>query len=276
MNPDLARVLAVIASLAALLALQWRFGYRRDARWRSMLDNLLVALSGSVLLRLLVPVGTVGTALWAQSRGIGVLNLIELDGIAAVAVTIVLMDFAIWAQHVASHRWAWLWRLHRVHHVATRFEATLGLRFHPLEILLSLVWKLALVVALGLPAAGIALYETLLALAALWSHADLALPPCVERAVSAVLVTPTWHRVHHSPARDCTDSHYGNLLTAWDRLFRTRPSASPADQHAMAIGLEHWRDDADQRALALLLNPFRSTPHRNAAIAVETETTPHA
>ena len=260
MNPDLVRLAAVVALLILLLALQWRFGFRGDMRGRAMLDNLLVALSGSVLLRPLVPIGAVGAALWADARGLGLFHAIGLDGAPALIATVVLMDLAVWAQHVASHRWAWLWRLHRVHHVATRFEATLGLRFHPLEILVSLGWKMALAIALGLPAAGVALYETLLALAALWSHADLALPPRVERAVSAVVVTPTWHRVHHAPERDCTDSHYGNLLTAWDRLFRTRPSAPPTNQCSMPIGLKRWRDDADQRWTALLLNPFRRAP----------------
>jgi sterol desaturase/sphingolipid hydroxylase (fatty acid hydroxylase superfamily) len=257
MNPDVLRLLAVLALLAALLALQWRFGFRGDMRARTMLDNLLVAVTGSGLLRLLVPATTVGAALWAQSRGFGLFPALGLDGGAAVVTTIVLMDLAIWAQHLVFHKVPWLWRLHRVHHVATRFEATLGLRFHPLEIVVSLAWKLLLVVALGLPVAAIVLYETLLALASLWSHADLALPPRVERAVSAVVVTPTWHRVHHAPDRTCTDSHYGNLLTLWDRLFRTRPLAPPTDQRAMAIGLEAWRDDADQRWDALLLNPFR-------------------
>jgi len=260
MNPDALRLSAVLALLALLLFLQWRFGYRHDMRVRSMANNLFVALAGSGLLRLLVPVGTVVAAIWAQSRGIGLFPAIGLEGAAAVVVTLVLMDLALWAQHVASHKWAWFWRLHRVHHVATRFEATLGLRFHPLEILVSLAWKMLLVVALGLPAAGIALYEIALALAAIWTHADLALPPRVERAVSAVLVTPTWHRVHHSTERDCTDSHYGNLLTLWDRLARTLPKTLPADQRSMAIGLESWRAEADQRWTALVLNPFRRTP----------------
>lgn len=260
MNPDLLRLSAVLGLLALLLALQWRFGYRRDMQLRAMLDNLLLALAGSGLLRLLVPLGTVGAALWAQSQGLGLFPAIGLDGTAAVVVTLLLMDAAIWAQHVAAHRWAWFWRLHRVHHCATRFEATLGLRFHPLEIAVSLVWKVALVIAFGLPAAGIALYEVLLALAALWTHADLALPPRIERAVSTVLVTPTWHRVHHSPERNCTDSHYGNLLTLWDRLANTRPARLPADQQHMQIGLEYQREDDEQRVWRLLTNPFRHAP----------------
>jgi sterol desaturase/sphingolipid hydroxylase (fatty acid hydroxylase superfamily) len=262
MTPDLLRLAAVVCVLIALLWLQHRFGYRRDMQWRTMADNLLVALAGSGLLRLLVPAGTVGAALWVQSRGIGLFPALGIDGVIAVLATLVLMDAAIWAQHVASHRWAWLWRLHRIHHVATRFDTTLGLRFHPLEILLSLGWKVLLVVAFGLPASGVALYETLLVIAALWTHADVALPPRMERAVSTVLVTPTWHRVHHSPERACTDSHYGNLLTLWDRLARTRPQAPPADQRAMRIGLEDWRADADQRWTALLMNPFRPLPRR--------------
>jgi sterol desaturase/sphingolipid hydroxylase (fatty acid hydroxylase superfamily) len=271
MNADLLRLAAVLGLLALLLVLQWRFGFRHEMRGRTMFDNLVVAATGSGLLRLLVPIGTVGAALWAHSQGFGLFPTLGLEGMGAIIATVVLMDLAIWAQHVASHRWPWLWRLHRVHHVATRFEATLGLRFHPLEIFVSLGWKLLLVAALGLPAAGIALYETLLALAALWTHADLALPPRLERTVSAVLVTPTWHRVHHSPERACTDSHYGNLLTAWDRLFRTRPAVPPDNQRTMAIGLEGWRSDADQRWTALLLNPFRRAPR-----PAPTENAPHA
>lgn len=271
MNPDLLRLVAVLTLLGLLLVLQWRFAFRKEMRGRMLFDNLMVALAGSGLLRLLLPVGTVGVALWAQSQALGLFPALGLAGAGAIAATLVLMDLAIWAQHVAMHRWAWLWRLHRVHHVATRFEATLGLRFHPLEIVISLCWKLLLIVVFGLPAAGIALYETLLALAALWSHADLALPPRLERAVSVVLVTPTWHRVHHAPDRICTDSHYGNLLTAWDRLFRTRPELPPSDQRSMPIGLAAWRDDADQRWTALLLHPFRRAPR-----AATPETAPDA
>jgi sterol desaturase/sphingolipid hydroxylase (fatty acid hydroxylase superfamily) len=261
MNPDVLRLLAVIGLLAALLILERHYAYRRDADLRAMFDNLALAFLGSGVLRLMVPLGAVGVALWAEAHDVGLFPRIGLDGVFAIAATIVLMDAAIWAQHVAFHRLPWLWRLHRVHHVATRFETTLGLRFHPLEILISFAWKALLVISFGLPAVGVALYETLLVLAALWTHADLALPPRLERAVSAVLVTPTWHRVHHSPDRACTNSHYANLLTLWDRLCRTRPALAPADQRVMAIGLETWRDDADQRWPALLLNPFRRAPN---------------
>ena len=260
MNADLLRLAAVLGLLALLLGLQWRVGFRRDMRARVMLDNLAVALAGSGLLRVLVPVGTVGTALWAQAQGIGLFPALALDGVAAIMATVVLMDLAIWSQHVASHRWPWLWRLHRVHHVATRFEATLGLRFHPLEILVSLGWKLLLVVALGLPAAGIALYETLLALAALWTHADLALPPRLERALRWLVVTPYMHRIHHSVHRAETDSNFSFHLSLWDRLFGSYVDA-PRDGHAgMAIGLHEFRAPADQTLPALLLNPFRDPP----------------
>ena len=191
-----------------------------------------------------------------QNHGFGLLALTPWPGIIESALAIAVLDLAIYWQHRWFHQLPWLWRIHRVHHSDTQFEVTLGLRFHPAEILLSMLYKFAVIIALGPSAAAVALYEVLLATFALITHADVALPGQWDRRLRIVLVTPDWHRVHHSVHRNETDSNYGNLLTLWDRLFASR-IAQPRDGHpGMAIGLPQFRAPADQTLPALLRLPL--------------------
>jgi sterol desaturase/sphingolipid hydroxylase (fatty acid hydroxylase superfamily) len=203
-----------------------------------------------------MPLTAVAAAAIYKNLGIGLLNLYVWPAAMEYVLAVIALDFAMYWQHRLSHRIGWLWRIHRVHHVDTAFDTTLGLRFHPFEILLSMFYKLAIIAALGAPAAAVAVYELLLAAFALMTHADIAIPTRWDAALRRIVVTPDWHRVHHSVHHTETESNYGNMLTLWDRLFASA-LAQPSEGHSnMRLGLEHDRSAEQQTFPALLKMPL--------------------
>lgn len=253
------RPLLFLAVLLALLALESRAPRRAWAqpRWPRVARHIALVGIDTALLRLALPLLATGAAALAEARGFGLLHGLAVPPLPAFVLSLLLLDLAIWAQHVAMHRVPLLWRLHRVHHTDTDFDASTALRFHPLEIGLSMLWKIVLVLALGAPVATVATFELLLSACALFSHANLALPTRLDAALRRVLITPDVHRIHHSIHRDETDSNYGFSVVWWDRLFGTW-RAAPRDGHAtMTIGLDTFRAAPAQRLGALLLQPLR-------------------
>lgn len=251
--------LGVFAIAFAALALAERLWPRRsDARAAArQAVNLGLMLIDTALLRVVFPVMAVGFAAIVAARDGGLLPRLDLPGWAAVAVAFVLLDLVIYWQHRLFHRLPWLWRLHRVHHADLAFDTTLAVRFHPLEILLSMAIKFAAIAVIGAPPLAVLLFELALSVGALFTHADLRLPAAADRALRWLVVTPDMHRVHHSPDRDETDSNYGFHLSLWDRLFASYREAPRGGHRAMTIGLAEFRTPAEQRLHALLLNPFR-------------------
>lgn len=219
--------------------------------------HLLIAAMGTLLVRLAAPVAAVAAGALAWQHGIGLLPLLDAPMALAVPLSIVLLDLAIYWQHRIFHRVPLLWRMHRMHHADTTFEVSTAIRFHPLEILLSMWIKVAVVLLLGAPALAVLLFEILLNATALFSHADLRLPERLDRALRQVLVTPDMHRVHHSVERHETNSNYGFCLSIWDRLFGSYRERPREEQRRMPIGLEYFREEADTRVSALLVQPFR-------------------
>jgi sterol desaturase/sphingolipid hydroxylase (fatty acid hydroxylase superfamily) len=174
----------------------------------------------------------------------------------AIALSVVVLDLAIYGQHVAFHKLPVLWRLHRMHHSDVEIDTTTGVRFHPLEILLSMLYKIALIVVLGAPPAAVVLFELVLNATAMFNHGNVELPAAVDRVLRLAVVTPDMHRVHHSVHRDETESNYGFNLSVWDWLFATY-RAQPRDGHAaMVIGLPEFREARDRRLDRLLVQPF--------------------
>ena len=261
--------LAVMAALLVVLAAwQWLAPRRRDAslaRWRVNLG--LIAVS-TLITRLLLPVSAVIVAIWAQAHGFGLFNWLAVPTPLVVVLSLIVLDFAIYWQHRAFHASSLLWRAHRVHHADTGFDASLGLRFHPFEILPSALFKLGVVVALGTPPEAIAAYELVLLAMSLFTHADVALPRQWDAALRWLFVTPDWHRVHHSIERAETNSNYGNWLSIWDRIFGTY-IAQPRDGHVgMRIGLPVFREPRQQTLVAALVSPLLSetqVPENNDA-----------
>ncbi len=251
----LAVFLAVVLALALWEVLAPRLD-RPAERLRRWPGNLgLVALS-TLIIRLLVPVLPVGLAALAQARGWGLLNALPLPDLAAGLGTILLFDLAIYWQHVASHRWRWFWRLHRVHHADTVLDLTTAVRFHPLELLLSLAYKLLLVLALGPPAWAVLAFEILLNALPLFNHANVRLPLRLDRALRLAVVTPDMHRVHHSTDLREANTNFGFCFPWWDRAFATYQDQPARGHEGMAIGLNIFRDRAWAGLWRLLRMPF--------------------
>lgn len=226
-------------------------------RWRRWPGNLGIVVFNTLILRLLFPVSAVGLAVAAEAGGWGVLNLVEMPRWLAVVVAVVVLDFVIYLQHALFHAVPVLWRLHRMHHADLHFDVTTGARFHPIEIVLSMLIKLTFVSALGAPPEAVVLFEVLLNATAMFNHGNVRLPLGVDAMVRLVIVTPDMHRVHHSVVMEETNSNYGFNLSLWDRLFGTYRAQPAAGHDAMTIGIERFREDGDQRLDRMLVQPFK-------------------
>lgn len=240
-----AGVFAVMATWEVLAPRRARL-FPRRVRW---VANLGVVALDSVVVRLLFPVAGVGFAAIAAERGWGLLNAFEVPFWLAFALSLLALDLAIYLQHVMFHAVPLLWRLHRVHHADPDFDVTTGARFHPVEIVLSMLIKLSAIAVLGAPAAAVLAFEILLNACAMFNHANVKLPPAIDRALRRLIVTPDMHRIHHSMVMAETNSNYGFNLAWWDRLFGTYRAEASLPQERMAIGVEGIT--GDDRAVSL-------------------------
>ena len=249
--------LAAIELAAPRLERNEMRGALKSRRW---FTNLAMVVLSSVALRVVFPLAAVGTALWAQSMDIGLFRLIGLPVWVAGIAAFIVLDFAVWLEHVVSHKWPLLWRIHRMHHADTGFDLTTALRFHPLEIVLSMFWKAAVIIALGAPPVAVLLFEIVLNGAAMFNHANIRLPKAVDAVLRLVIVTPDMHRIHHSTDPRETDSNYGFNFAIWDRLFTTYTQAPRRGDTGIEIGLPDWRDDRTASLGWALALPFRTPP----------------
>lgn len=259
------RLAAFVVVLGALVIAERVAPFRGDARPAArQARNLALVVVGTAVLRLMFPLLAVGAALWARARGVGAFNVLDWSATVEAVIAFLALDLAIYFQHRVMHALPPLWRLHRMHHSDVAFDVTTGVRFHPLEIALSMAIKIALVVALGADPLAVLAFEIVLSMGSLFTHCDIALPARMERLVRAIIVTPSMHRVHHSPVRVETDSNFGFNLSCWDRLFRSYRDAPAAPERTMTIGLPAFREPAQQTLAALLLQPLRE-PETNDA-----------
>ena len=225
----------------------------KPARWFA---NLVIVAINTVAVRLLIPITAIAAATLAETHGWGLLNLIELHALPALIVSIVLLDLAIYAQHVLFHAVPILWRLHMVHHADHDIDVTTGLRFHPIEIILSMLLKIVVVMTIGAPAAAVLLFEIILNGMAMFNHANIRLPSKLDRLLRLLLVTPDMHRVHHSETRYETNSNYGFNLSVWDRIFGTYRAQPELGHTAMHIGLTQFREANTHTLRWMLSAPF--------------------
>lgn len=224
----------------------------RLARWRA---NLGLAVLNTLVLRVALPGSAIALAALAHASGWGLLNRFPLPGWAAVLLGVLLLDLVIYFQHVLFHAVPILARLHAVHHADLDFDLTTGIRFHPIEMLLSALIKFGAVVALGAPVLAVLIFEVLLNGTAMFNHANVALPARLEPWVRRVLVTPDMHRIHHSVIESERNSNYGFCLSVWDRLLGTYTQVPRGE---LDIGLAAWRDPAAVATFGGVLGmPFR-------------------
>ena len=228
--------------------------YSRLARWPS---NLAIVAFNTVLLRLLLPATALSLALIAAQRGWGLLNNLRLPWWSTVVVSVVLLDLAIYLQHVMFHAVTALWRLHRMHHADLDIDVTTGARFHPIEIILSMLIKFGVVAALGASAVGVLIFEVLLNATSMFNHGNVHIPVGLDRWVRWFVVTPDMHRVHHSILVGETNSNFGFNLPWWDRLLGTYRDQPAAGHQGMTIGIEQFRDGRELWLDRMLLQPFR-------------------
>jgi sterol desaturase/sphingolipid hydroxylase (fatty acid hydroxylase superfamily) len=227
------------------------------AKSRRWFSNLGLVVLNSLLLRLLFPLAAVGMAEFAAANGWGLLNHFAVPTWVAVPLAVIALDFVIWLQHVIVHAVPALWRVHRVHHADLDYDLTTGVRFHPIEIALSMVIKLAAIDVLGAPVLAVVIFEVLLNATSMFNHGNIRLPAALERAWRWIVVTPEMHRVHHSVEDDETNSNFGFNLPWWDRLFGTYRDQPRAGHEAMTIGIHGHRDPHEvDRLPGMLLLPF--------------------
>ncbi len=249
----------MVMALWELVAPRRRQAIGRGWRWPS---NLGVVAVNTLLLRILFPTTTVGLALLAQSRGFGLFNVIAIPAWAGIVASVVILDLAIYLQHVLFHAVPALWRLHRMHHADLEFDVSTGLRFHPIEILLSMLIKFAVVAALGASPLAVLIFELLLSATSMFNHGNVRIPSGIDRVLRWLVVTPDMHRVHHSIRSPETNSNFGFNLPWWDRLFGTYRPQPAAGHEAMTIGIEQFRDTRELGLDRMLLQPFRGDAGR--------------
>ena len=229
----------------------------RGLRWP---NNLGLVVLDTLVVRLLFPFAAVGMAFLAERHAWGLFNLVPLPAWITIPTAVLLLDLIIYGQHVMFHAVPVLWRLHRMHHADLEFDVTTGLRFHPAEIVLSMLIKLAVVAALGVPPLAVLVFEVVLNATSMFNHGNIRIPSRLDRWLRFVIVTPDMHRVHHSIDRRETDSNFGFNVPWWDRLFGTY-RAQPALGHAgMTLGIDRFRAPRELWLDRMLVQPLRGDP----------------
>lgn len=261
----LLRIGLFAAVFAVVAVLEFTLPKRpRSVDWKERwVTNLSILMIDVVLQRLTVGALAFATAIYAEAHGWGLFGWLDWPFWLEAVLCFVLLDFAIYLQHVLSHALPVFWRLHQVHHADLDVDLTTGTRFHPLEIIVSMLYKAAVVAALGANAWVVLVFEAVLNASAVFSHGNIGLPPWLDRALRWLVVTPDMHRVHHSVIPNETNSNFGFCLSVWDRLCGTLIDTPAKGQAGVEIGLQQWRSPAQVTLGKLLLLPFRRTQTRN-------------
>ncbi|WP_051938376.1 sterol desaturase family protein [Ghiorsea bivora] len=227
---------------------------RKFKRW---LNNFGLIAVDTVVVKLLLPAGAFGVALWAENNGYGLLNNIDISPLAATVVTVIILDMIIYWQHRLFHVVPMFWRLHQVHHADRDIDVSTGLRFHPIEIILSMLIKFVAVITLGAPAAAVVLFEVILNGMAMFNHGNIRMPKALDSLIRLLFVTPDMHRVHHSIFKHETNSNYGFNLSIWDKIFGSYHAQPDLGHDKMTIGLQQYQGNTPTSSLLWMLKlPF--------------------
>jgi len=247
-------IILVLMALWEVLAPRRPQSIGRLLRWP---NNIGLVVLNTVILRLLFPLAGVGAAFLAQTKDWGLFNIVSIPALLAIPAQLLLLDLAIYGQHVMFHAVPGLWRLHRVHHADLEFDVTTGLRFHPGEIAISMLIKLAVVLVLGAAPVAVLIFEVVLNATSMFNHGNVRLPVRLDRILRHFVVTPDMHRVHHSIDRQETDSNFGFNVPWWDHLFRTYRDQPARGHDRMTIGIDRFREPRDLWLDRMLWQPLR-------------------
>lgn len=229
----------------------------KTVRWFS---NLGIVFLNTVILRLIFPAAAIGMAVTAEQRSWGLLNNLEVPPLLSIVAAVIFLDFVIYIQHVLFHAVPLFWRLHRMHHADLDYDVTTGSRFHPIEIILSMLIKMGAITVIGAEPVSVLIFEVMLSATAMFNHGNVGLPPKLDRVVRMLIVTPDMHRVHHSIEDDEANSNFGFSLSVWDRFLGTYKE-EPRDGHeGMTIGIRQFRDHKFLALPMLLAIPFMDEP----------------
>ncbi len=260
MRPEIGIRITVFVAVLAIIGLWEVLSPRQplnDSKTRRWFSNLSLVVISTFLIRLALPVLPVGAAVFAQERNIGLMQSLTLPSWLTFGLALLLLDFIIYLQHLMFHYLPLLWRLHRVHHTDLDLDVTTGIRFHPIEILISAGLKITTVILFGLPIAAVIFYEIIMNAASMFNHGNIFIPSGIDWILRLFLVTPDMHRVHHSVVVKETNSNFGNTFSWWDRLLGTYRYQPAAGYQNMMIGLKEFRDASLLRLPRLLILPFK-------------------
>lgn len=249
------RASAFIVIAGTLILLEFFYSYRkreltRVERWPS---NILLVVIGSLIIRICFPVGLIGIAIWARNHHLGLFNFFTMSNFFSALFSFIVLDFAIYMQHVYSHKWGVLWKFHKVHHTDSDLDVTSALRFHPIEIIYSFIYKILIVVIIGANSTGILIFEIVLNSMAMFNHANIYIPFNLEKILRFFLVTPQMHIIHHSVEKIESDKNFGFNFSIWDYIFKTYQEKFISKGMVGQIG---YNQAQEQTIIKLLLQPF--------------------
>lgn len=237
------------------------------SRGRRWLSNFSMVLMGSMVARLIIPTGLAAVAIYAQHNNLGIWNNVPISFWLTVPISVLLFDCLIYWQHRLFHRVPLFWRIHRVHHADPHLDASAGLRFHPFEIALSLMVKIAAVILMGAPILAILIFEVLLNATSIFNHSNIKLPAKLDKLLRMFIVTQAMHRIHHSQVVSETDSNFGFNLPIWDKLFGSYTDEAKHGDDGIKLGLKEYPGpETNTNLIALLLMPFRRKPNQQGKL----------
>ncbi len=253
------RLVFFLGTFLVCAGIEWSRPKRtwRESRLTRWGINLAIILMNTLIVRLTVGAIAVTAAVWAQQEQVGLFYWLQMPEVISAVLGFLLLDMAIWCQHWITHKLPLLWRLHQVHHTDLDLDVTTALRFHPVEIILSLIYKALIIVVLGIDPLVVITFEIVLNSSAIFTHANIRLPSGLDNALRWMICTPDMHRIHHSVYPKETDSNYGFFLSIWDRLFATY-TVEPKDNHQqMKLGLSEYRQQTGLGFFRLLKLPLQ-------------------
>lgn len=259
MDVDTIRFVIFLGTLFVLAIAEVQYPRRvlahsKAARW---FVNLTLTIVDGVLVKLILGAAAVGVAAYSQSKGWGLINYLELPWIVGFFVGFIFLDFMVYLMHVIAHALPFLWRFHIVHHTDLDFDVTTALRFHPLEIIISMLYKIMLVVAIGADPITVMIFEAILNASAQFNHSNLNIPKGLDEKIRKVVITPDFHRIHHSVLVEETNSNFGFFLSWWDKLFGTYKPQPSVEHTEMAIGVDVYRDAEELSLQGVLMIPVK-------------------
>jgi len=256
-RPGVFIALFVLLGIAEFLA---PLAKRRESRLHQWFTNLAMVTIDNFILKLLFPLLAVGVAGYARENGIGLFNIISLPEILTITLSLLMLDVLIYGQHVMMHKIPMLWRLHRMHHSELGLDVTSAIRFHPIEIIISMLIKMLFVLIIGIPVLAVIIFEVILNGLALFNHSNIKLPTPLEKILRIVFITPEIHWIHHSEVVAETNSNYGFNLCVWDKVFDTYIDKPTLTYEQMRQGLTEFGFDKPLNLIELLVSPFKDDP----------------